>query len=109
MTFVTRLRSMNFRPRVLFAAALATFASLDAHKPNVLIIIDNSSNWSSSLTASASCTAAGYPGTKFGAEMCALNNVIAGLNSNMRIGLMMFAESGNNGAYVRFGIRDMTD
>ncbi|HET9650534.1 MAG TPA: hypothetical protein VFP36_00010, partial [Usitatibacter sp.] len=124
MTFVTRLHRITLKPRHLCAAVLGSFAiaaahaedidifsanTSQAHNPNVLIIIDSSSNWSATLTGNASCTAAGYPGTKFGAEMCALTNVITGLPTSMRIGLMMFAESGNNGAYVRFGIRDMTD
>jgi type IV pilus assembly protein PilY1 len=119
----TRLRSL-FKPRSILAAVVASLAiggagaedidifsanTTNAHAPNVLIIIDNSSNWSASLTASQACTDLGYPGTKFGAEMCALDNVIRGLPANFRVGLMMFAESGNNGAYVRFGIRDMTD
>ena len=54
--------------------------------------------------------------TKFGAEACALYTVLNALNTNptgplakARLGLMLFSESGNNGAYVRYGIRDMTD
>jgi len=116
-----RLHRIALVPRllcgILAAAAFGAHAedidifanTTNTHKPNVLIIIDSSSNWSASLTPSAACTAAGYPGTKFGAEMCALDNVISGLDQNMRVGLMMFTESGNNGAYVRYGIRDMTD
>jgi len=111
------------KPRALCAAVLGSLAvagaqaedidifaanTIESHNPNVLIVIDSSSNWSASLTPSTACTAAGYPGTKFGAEMCALDNVIQGLPANFRLGLMMFAETGSNGAYVRFGIRDMT-
>ena len=124
MNLGNHFRRMSFKPRALCAAVLGCLTiagaqaedidifaanTLESHNPNVLIIIDSSSNWSSSLTPSSACTAAGYPTTKFGAEMCALDNVVQGLPTNFRIGLMMFAESGNNGAYVRFGIRDMTD
>jgi len=72
-------------------------------KPNVLIILDSSSNWSATLGAN-SCNA---NTTKFGAEICALSQVALGLNDNVRLGLMMFAETGENGGYVRFGARDM--
>ena len=101
-------RSRNFC-RGLLAAAACTLAlgvyaddidiftgSSTPAKPNVLIILDSSSNWSATLGAN-SCNA---NTTKFGAEVCALQSVAAGLNSNIRLGLMMFAETGANGAYV---------
>jgi type IV pilus assembly protein PilY1 len=72
-------------------------------KPNVLIILDNSSNWNATLSAN-SCNALL---TKFAAETCALSTVAMGLNDRIRMGLMMYAESGNNGAYVRYAVRDM--
>jgi len=54
--------------------------------------------------------AAGCPTTtltKFAAEMCVLKQVIAQFTSNVRIGLMMFAESGENGGYIRYAVRDV--
>ncbi|HWH41826.1 MAG TPA: PilC/PilY family type IV pilus protein [Usitatibacter sp.] len=123
MNLGRHFRRMTLKSRTLCAAVLGSLAvagaqaedidifaanSLETHAPNILVIIDSSSNWSASLTPSQACITAGFTqGTKFGAEMCALDNVIAGLNSSVRVGLMMFAESGNNGAYMRFGIRDM--
>lgn len=65
--------------------------------PNVLIIVDNTANW----------TAA------FANEMAALASVVNGLPvDKFRVGLMMFTESGggntgNDGAYVRAAIRPM--
>src|SRR5437762_13344733 len=79
-------------------------------KPNVLIILDNSSNWSSSFVQ-APCFAPGSgnraPDKKFHSEVCALSTVALGLTDRVRLGLMLFAETGTNGAYVRFGLRDM--
>src|SRR4029450_503866 len=79
-------------------------------KPNILIVLDNSSNWSATL---GNNTCMSSPGgnmnatTKFAAEMCALYTVMASIDDSVRVGLMMFTESGDAGAYVRFGIRDM--
>jgi type IV pilus assembly protein PilY1 len=87
-------------------------------KPNVLILLDNSSNWSATLGANECNTGNMADNTKFAAEICALKSVLLGNSSmtppvpalpdnKMRMGLMMFAESGDNGAYVRFGMRNM--
>ena len=86
-------------------------------KPNILIILDNSSNWSATLGTNSCMSTANPPGvggnmdatTKFAAEMCALYKVVGGLDASVRMGLMMFTESGDAGAYVRFGIRDLND
>ncbi|MBC9251466.1 pilus assembly protein PilY [Pseudomonas alcaligenes] len=66
--------------------------------PNVLIILDNTANWS----------------TPFTNEMAALSSVVNALPADkFRIGLMLFTEtgggnSGNDGAYVRAAIRPFT-
>src|SRR5258706_6960480 len=73
----------------IFAGNNATVDS-----PNVLVILDNSSNWSSTLGTNT-CNALN---TKFGAEICALATVATGLNANVKMGLMMFNESGKNGS-----------
>ncbi|MFS2124356.1 pilus assembly protein [Pseudomonas sp. Pseusp97] len=63
--------------------------------PNVLIILDNTANWT----------------TPFSNEMTALASVVNGLQVNkFRVGLMMFSETGgsdkgNDGAYVRAAMR----
>jgi type IV pilus assembly protein PilY1 len=82
--------------------------------PNLLVILDNSSNWNSTLGANTCNTGNMADNTKFAAEVCAfteLLNVIpvppVGGLVKLRLGLMMFDESGNNGGYMRFGMRDM--
>ncbi|RJG11981.1 pilus assembly protein PilY [Pseudomonas cavernicola] len=66
--------------------------------PNVLIVVDNTANWSQAFTA----------------EMNALASVVAGLpEDKFRVGLMMFTETGkgnqgNDGGYVRAAIRPMS-
>ncbi len=72
--------------------------------PNVLIVMDNTANWSQSFASS----------TKFAAQMTALSQVINALKSEFRLGLMFFTETGGgnsntDGGYVRFAIQDMTD
>ena len=65
--------------------------------PNVLIILDNTANWSGAFTN----------------EMAALSSVVSGLPvDKFRVGLMAFTEtgsgnSGNDGAYVRAAVRLM--
>lgn len=77
-----------------------------AQSPNVLIILDNTSNWSAANQ--------GWPGgVKQGqSELRTLKKVIGNLQSNINVGLMLFTEgtsaAKNNGAYVRFAIRPMT-
>ncbi|MEO7728005.1 MAG: pilus assembly protein PilY [Burkholderiales bacterium] len=71
--------------------------------PNVLIILDNSANWSASFGG----------GTKFSAEMATLNSIIGTLNTNVNVGVMMFGENGPGTstpitAYVRYAVRNMT-
>ena len=75
-----------------------------ANNPNVLVIIDNSANWAASNQ--------GWPdGIKQGqSELNALRTVIADLDENVNLGLMMFTPgSGSNedGGYVRFHVRQM--
>ena len=90
----------------LFVGAAAT-----VENPNVLIIIDNSANWSS---ASQHWT---DPNGQFStfkqgqSELRALRTVAGELNDKINFGLMMFTPgSGSNaaGAYVRFHVRQMT-
>jgi len=75
-----------------------------ATRPNILIFIDNSANWSS-----ASQHWAG--GVKQGqSELRALRTVVGELTSTINLGLMLFTPgSGTNkdGAYVRYHIRQM--
>lgn len=76
-----------------------------ATNPNILVVIDNSSNWSASFGNSAPACSSNT--TKFCNELLALTTVLNGLNSNVNVGLAMFAETGTNGAYIRFAARPM--
>jgi len=72
--------------------------------PNVLLVMDNTANWSQSFASS----------TKFAAEKVALAQVINALKTQFNLGLMMFTETGSpnnntDGGYVRFAIQPMTD
>lgn len=66
--------------------------------PNVLIILDNTANWS----------------TPFASEIGALSSVVGALQADqVRLGLMLFTESGggnsgSDGAYVRAAIRGLS-
>lgn len=67
--------------------------------PNVLFVLDNTANWASNIP----------PGiTKFEAEVTALKAVIADLDENVNVGLMMLTEP-SQGGYVRFGVRPMDE
>jgi len=77
--------------------------SAGALAPNVLIVLDNSTNWSASFGS----------GTKFSAEIATLGSSVGSLNTNLNVGLMMFGETGSGNAspvtaYVRFAVRNMT-
>ena len=70
--------------------------------PNVLIVLDNSANWSASLAT----------GKKFDAEIAALNTVFGSLNDQFNVGLMLFGETGGGNqspvtSYMRYAIRTM--
>ncbi len=73
-------------------------------RPNVLIVLDNTANWSQSLGAT----------TKFALERQALAAVVNGFSEGaFNVGLMLFSESGDgnaqvSGGYVRSAIRQMT-
>ena len=74
-------------------------------RPNILIMLDNSANWSAANQK--------WPGgIKQGeAELRSLRNLVAELKDNVNVGLMMYtAGSGQNknGGYVRFAMRQMT-
>ncbi|MDA0225214.1 MAG: hypothetical protein O2975_03770, partial [Proteobacteria bacterium] len=71
--------------------------SFNATRPNVLIFVDNTANWN----------------TAFATEKAALVSVLNGLTDAYNVGIGMFVETGNpndnvDGAYIRFGIRQMT-
>jgi len=70
---------------------------------NVLIILDNTSNWSANNQ--------GWPGgiTQGQAEVRAIKSVIANLDASVSVGLMLLTTaSGNPGGMVVFGAKPMT-
>lgn len=111
---------------IAFAAAAASVAADDidlyagtpaeGDRPNVLIVLDNSANWSSAIRAD--CTLVDEPtyrptiqeaGTKMAIEKCALYNLFHSLPTRpdgsalFNVGLMLFNESpaSNSGGYPR--------
>ena len=121
-TFAAALGFGAFVPAMAEDVDIFTAAPASTAKPNVLIVLDNSSNWSATLGANPCNTGNMADNTKFAAEVCALAIVLSGSASvaptlspvvpplpdnTVRMGLMMFAESGDNGAYIRFNMRDM--
>jgi type IV pilus assembly protein PilY1 len=71
--------------------------------PNVLIIVDNTSNWNGTLQTGQSA---------WDPELVALANAIQGLSDQgfgekIRVGMMLFTPSGTDGGYVRYAIRTM--
>ncbi|MEY4864320.1 MAG: type pilus assembly protein PilY1, partial [Pseudomonadota bacterium] len=95
----------------------------DTDRPNVLIILDSSANWSAAI--GQSCTLADAPtyvpsnqeaGSKMAIEKCALYNVIHALptkpdgSAYFNVGLMLFNESpaANSGGYVRRALMPVT-
>lgn len=90
-----------------FAEDIDIYASDDDNtgkNPNILVIIDNSANWSSA--------AQHWPGgIKQGeSELNALRTVTSELGADVNLGMMLFTEgSGTNidGSYMRFHVRPM--
>lgn len=81
---------------------MATPPGVNPANPNVLIILDNSANWSASLAT----------GTKFDAEIAALDTVLGGLTDEFNVGLMLFGETGGGNqnpvtSYMRYAVRTM--
>src|SRR6267378_2218555 len=71
--------------------------AFSAQRPNVLIFIDNTANWNQA----------------FDTEKAGLISVFNGLTDAYNVGIAMFVETGGgndnvDGAYVRFGVRQMT-
>ncbi len=77
--------------------------NIAANRPNVLIILDNTANWSRNV--------GGQPINVN--ELAALSSVVQNLGDEFNIGLMMYPETGAgndsvDGGYLRYGIRQMT-
>jgi type IV pilus assembly protein PilY1 len=75
------------------------------NQPNVMILVDNSSNW-----ARSSQQWPDNSGKQGQAELQAIYNVLTGIDPlKANIGFAGFTGSGSStGGYIRFGLRDMT-
>jgi type IV pilus assembly protein PilY1 len=77
-----------------------------AGNPNVLVIIDNSSNWDAANQHWAD-NCPGQTGSKQGdAELCALKMIAGSLPASVNVGLMLWT-AGASTTYVRYSIRPM--
>jgi Tfp pilus tip-associated adhesin PilY1 len=80
----------------LFVSSSTTTAA----NPNILFIIDNTSNWDSNSQH--------FPGLKMGeAELRSLSNLVNEVNDKVNVGLMMLTAGAPDGAYVRFHVSQM--
>ncbi len=97
-----------------------TNPNISSEVPNVLIVLDNSANWSSAsqgwstteISGDPVCgtAGAGFVGDKQGnAELCAIYKVVATLTDSVNVGLMMYNSltSKSAGGFVRFAMRSM--
>jgi len=96
----------------LFMGASATSA---AKRPNILIVIDNSANWSRNDQGWKDPTGQNSPFKQGQSELRALRTVVGDLDDTVNFGMMMFTPgaTGNSvptgpGGYVRFHARQMT-
>jgi type IV pilus assembly protein PilY1 len=95
--------------------------STEGLRPNVLFLIDNTANWSASIStplcdavgASVKASSPGKEeGTKMGAQKCALYKVIAAMSvadlSEYNIAIMLFNESPDSASYPRQAFVNIT-
>ncbi|HEX4235898.1 MAG TPA: PilC/PilY family type IV pilus protein, partial [Caldimonas sp.] len=137
----SRLRRLSFGALLCLLLAPAVGEDIDIYgepnsntdRPNVLLILDSSANWSSSIPApncffkdngvvTTNGPKASNPGkeqgTKMAIEKCALYNVVDGLpvdstqdanhDALFNVGIMLLNESPNNGAYPRKAFTALT-
>lgn len=83
--------------------------------PNVLIVIDNTSNWTAANqgwpdVVDPACTTGGLTGSpqkQGNAELCAMYKVIGNLDEQVNVGIMMYEARSSDGGYVRFPMLPM--
>lgn len=112
---ISRVLSFAFALGLAFLATRATPEDIDIFavddnnvvaRPNILIVLDNSANWSRQSQQ--------WPGTEQQgqAEVSAIKQAITGLDDSVNIGLLEFITGGNasdaDSGYVRAHIRPMT-
>src|SRR5438067_7102900 len=72
---------------------------------NVLIVVDNTSNWARNSQA---WTDGGVSETQGQAEVNAIKQIVGTLNSSVNVGLMMWTTAGAGGGYLRSAMKPMT-
>jgi type IV pilus assembly protein PilY1 len=95
--------------------------SIDGMRPNILIMIDNTANWGSTIPTTP-CNVPGAQvrtespkeeGTKMGAEKCALYTLISGMSiadlGQFNFALMLFNESPDSSGYPRQAFLNVTN
>jgi type IV pilus assembly protein PilY1 len=73
-----------------------------ASAANVVILLDNSPNWSRASQQWPDAPTQGQ------AELAAIASVLNSITSPVNVGLAMLTSSSPNGGYIRFAVRDMT-
>ncbi len=100
---------LGLSPALVLAEDIDIFrgtAAGAAANPNVLIVLDNTSNWARQSQQ--------WPGgaQQGQSEANAIKTVVASLGGNVNLGLMEFVTGGNandDGGFMRFAVKPMTD
>jgi len=92
----------------IFITNNAAAAAFD--NPNVLLILDNTSNWSSASQKWPADPDTGEAQKQGQAELRAIKTVIGTLDQSINVGLMMLTDNGagRSGGYIRFPVMQMT-
>lgn len=109
-TYTRILITLMIAPIAILAATLrpSLAADIDIYgsptssdaNPNVLIVIDSSSNWSANNQ--------GWPVGKQGeSELTSLKTIASELSNDVNVGLMLLTSGSINGGYVRYHMRQM--
>ena len=80
-------------------------ANAGAPAPNVLIVLDNTSDWSEASQHWPNATTGGKQ-VQGQAEVAAIKQMLAGLTANVNVGVMEFVPTGSttDGGYIRFAV-----
>jgi type IV pilus assembly protein PilY1 len=100
---------MSLQPLVVTAEDIDIFVGSSAgssDRPNVLIVLDNTSNWARQSQQ--------WPGglQQGQAETRAIKTVLSSIGNDINVGVLEFVTDGNandNGGFTRYAIKEMTD
>jgi type IV pilus assembly protein PilY1 len=88
---------------------ISATASSGNNNPNILIVIDNTANWSRNDQHWSDPNGLIAPFKQGQSELRAIRRVVEESNDKVNIGLMMFHDGDPKGAYIRYAVRPMTD